>query len=558
MMTPPHARAKEIVLAALKPSLATSPHDERVASHLVARAARRLEIVSLTVLVLVLILWGLINLLEGDLAEEFASLHQWAPPVTVIVGSAAMLVIARSQRFTSPTLVRIGLVYEVIISVAMVCAAHLGTFRDADPASLTIDRTGLSGVAPWTLFFTVLVPARPRDALMALAASASAVPLVYLAQVRIGWAPALSVAPFLQVFVFPYMANMVLAYVAARIVHQLGVEVRQAHEMGSYRLDVLLGRGGMGEVWRASHRMLARPAAIKLIRRDALASDPALATLAVERFEREAQVTASLQSPHTVALYDFGETDDGALFYVMELLDGVNLDAIVQRFGPLPPERVVHVLRQVCASLAEAHHRGLVHRDIKPANIYLCRRAMEHDVAKVLDFGIVKKVITRDGPTVSALTRADAVTGTPAFMAPEIAMASTVDGRADLYALGCVAYWLLTGRVVFEGATPLAVIVAHVQRAPMPPSATSEFIVPESLDRLVLDCLAKDPSARPESAEALSARLAAVPLARPWTEMDAARWWDAHQPSAMSANAPALGSAAAHIDAQHTGSTTRL
>jgi serine/threonine-protein kinase len=536
-VSPLDHHAKHRVLAALKPTRATTPHDSRVASHLVVRAARRLEIVSFTVLILVLILWGLIKFLQGTLGEEFRSLHQWVPPVTMIVGSAAMVAIARSGRCISPTLIRIGLFYEVVMSVALVCAAYLGTFRDVDPASLTIERTGLSGVAPLTLFFTVLVPARPREALIALIASTSAVPLVYLAQVRIGWAPALMVFPFLQVFVFPYIAVTVLAYVAARLVHQLGVEVREAHELGSYRLEVLLGRGGMGEVWRASHRMLARPAAIKLIRRDALASDPASAAVAVERFEREAQVTASLQSPHTVALYDFGETDDGALFYVMELLDGVTLETIVRQFGPLPPERVVHVLRQVCGSLAEAHHHGLVHRDIKPANIYLCRRAMEHDVAKVLDFGIVKKVMTADAQAVSVLTRSDAVTGTPAFMPPEIATASTVDGRADLYALGCVGYWLLTGRMVFEETTPLAVILAHVQKTPLPPSAVSELPIPEALDRLVLECLAKDPAVRPESAEALSTRLAAVPFAHPWSEMDAARWWESHQPSAPSESA---------------------
>lgn len=178
------------MLAALKPTRATTPHDSRVASHLVVRAARRLEIVSLTVLILVLILWGLINLLQGRLGDEFRSLHQWVPPMTMIIGSAAMLAIARSRRCMSPTLVRIGLVYEVVMSVALVCAAHLGTFRDADPAILTIERTGLSGVAPLTLFFTVLVPARPREALIALIASASAVPLVYVAQVQAGWAPA--------------------------------------------------------------------------------------------------------------------------------------------------------------------------------------------------------------------------------------------------------------------------------------------------------------------------------------------------------------------------------
>ena len=333
-------------------------------------------------------------------------------------------------------------------------------------------------VVPWTMFFTVLVPARPREALIALVISNAFVPLLYLQQVHIGAAPALSVGQFLPIFVLPYAANTVLAYVAARVVHSLGVEVRRAHDLGSYRLDVLLGRGGMGEVWRASHRMLARPAAIKLIRRDTLARDPALAATAVDRFEREAQVIASLQSPHTVALYDFGVTDDGSLFYVMELLEGVNLETLVRKFGPLPPERVVYLLRQACSSLAEAHHRGLVHRDIKPANIYLCHRGMEHDVVKVLDFGIVKKAVTDNEPAARALTTANDIAGTPDFMAPEIAMgAANIDGRADIYALGCVAFWLLTGRPVFEEATPMAAIIAHVEisryRRALPPSSKS-------------------------------------------------------------------------------------
>jgi serine/threonine-protein kinase len=308
--------------------------------------------------------------------------------------------------------------------------------------------------------------------------------------------------------------------------------VRRAHELGSYQLETLLGRGGMGEVWRASHRTLARPAAVKLIRRDTLANDPAVAATAVARFEREAQVIASLQSPHTIELYDFGTTEDGTLFYVMELLDGIDLEALVRRFGPLPAERTVYVLRQVCASLAEAHRRGVVHRDIKPANIYLCRRGIEHDVVKVLDFGLAKQAVTEEGVAAAVLTRANAVAGTPLYMAPEIALGqSPVDGRSDLYALGCVAFWLLTGRVVFEAATPTAAIVAHVQREPVPPSSLSEVPVPGPLDRIVLDCLAKDPAARPQNPEELTARLDAVPLGRRWSESEAARWWEAHRPS---------------------------
>ena len=525
-------QGRPVLRAHRKATIATGPTDSRVASHLVAQAARRLEIVSSVALIAVLLLWLVVNFLEGELDNEFSSPLQWAPPIAALTSSFAMLLIARSGRWSSATLIRIGLVYEVVMSLSVACGAYLVAFQGLNASDLTNDRIGVNGVVPWTMFFTVLVPARPREALVALVLSNAFVPLLYLQQVHVGVAPALSVGQFTPIFVLPYAANIVLSYVAARVVHHLGVEIRRAHDLGSYRLDALLGRGGMGEVWRASHRMLARPAAIKLIRRDTLARDPAMAATAVDRFEREAQVIASLQSPHTVALYDFGVTDDGSLFYVMELLEGVNLETLVKRFGPVPPERVVYLLRQACASLAEAHHRGLVHRDIKPANIYLCQRGMEYDVVKVLDFGIVKKAVTDDEPSVRELTRANDVAGTPEYMAPEIAMGTgSVDGRTDIYALGCVAFWLLTGRPVFEEKTPMAAIIAHVQRQPISPSTATEFEVPPALDQIILDCLSKDPEARPATADALSTRLAAISFARPWTEQSAFRWWDAYRPS---------------------------
>lgn len=516
-----------------KSASTTVQTDQQVASHLVVQAARRLEIVSSVALMAVLLLWLLVNVLEGEIANELASAEQWAPPITALTSSALMLLIARSGRFSSATLIRIGLVYEVVMSVSVACGTYLVAFHGLSASDLTNDRIGVNGVVPWTMFFTVLVPARPREALAALVVSNAFVPLLYIQQVYAGVAPALSVGQFVPIFVLPYAANIVLSYVAACVIHRLGVEVRQAHDLGSYRLDVLLGRGGMGEVWRASHRMLARPAAIKLIRRDTLALDPALAATAVDRFEREAQVIASLQSPNTVALYDFGVTDDGSLFYVMELLEGVNLETLVKKFGPLPPERVVYLMRQACSSLAEAHHRGLVHRDIKPANIYLCHRGMEHDVVKVLDFGIVKKAaVADDEPAARELTRANQVAGTPEYMAPETVTGhGVVDSRADLYALGCVAFWLLTGRPVFEEKTPMAAIIAHVQQQPIAPSTATEFEVPAALDQLILECLAKDPEARPVSAEVLSTRLAAISFARPWTEQSALHWWDAYRPS---------------------------
>jgi serine/threonine-protein kinase len=280
----------------------------------------------------------------------------------------------------------------------------------------------------------------------------------------------------------------------------------------------------MGEVWRARHRMLARPAAIKLIRASAGASPEA-----ARRFEREAQVIASLRSPHTVELFDFGVAADGAFYYVMELLDGLDADSLLRRFGPVPPERAVHVLRQICHSLSEAQSHGLVHRDIKPANIFLCRYGEEYDFVKVLDFGIVGTV--RDGADASPVqTVENAIQGTPAFIAPEQAMGGELDGRADIYATGCVAYWLLTGQFVFTADSPMGLILQHAQTPPTPPSARTSQPIPRALEELVLSCLAKDPADRPQSARELSARLASVELMGQWTQGRAEEWWTTHQP----------------------------
>ncbi len=323
-----------------------------------------------------------------------------------------------------------------------------------------------------------------------------------------------------------------MAYVGARVVYSLGTEVSRARELGSYHLVELLGQGGMGEVWRAKHRLLARPAAIKLIR-PSLTSDgrPGVSEDAQRRFEREAQVIARLRSPHTVNLFDFGIASDGSFYYVMELLEGLNADVLVQRTGPLPAERVIHLLRQVCHSLSEAESIGLVHRDIKPANIFLCRYGEELDFVKVLDFGIVKS--TRDATeTGLALTQEMSVQGTPAFIAPEQALGgSDLDGRADIYATGCVAYWLLTGQLVFTAETPLALLMHHAHTAPIPPSAHTELPIPAALDDLVLSCLAKNPKERPQTARELSHRLSAIEGANAWTEDRARDWWGIHQPA---------------------------
>jgi serine/threonine-protein kinase len=300
--------------------------------------------------------------------------------------------------------------------------------------------------------------------------------------------------------------------------------------MGSYHLGELLGRGGMGEVYRATHRMLARPAAIKLIRPDSLGGvDSEGADMAVKRFRREAEVAASLRSPHTVELYDFGVTENQTMYFVMELLDGIDLETLVRDHGPVPPRRVIHIMRQVCESLEEAHVAGMVHRDIKPANIHIGRLGLRYDFVKVLDFGLVKPVGGKIDQH-SLATAAGLTPGTPAYMAPEMAMAEPVDGRADLYALGCVGYYLLTAQLVFTGETSLQVIVKHLQNEPIPPSRRTNVDIPEALEGIILKCLGKQPDDRPATAGELSKALAAVPV-EPWTEDEAKRWWTEKAPA---------------------------
>jgi eukaryotic-like serine/threonine-protein kinase len=321
------------------------------------------------------------------------------------------------------------------------------------------------------------------------------------------------------------------AAMGARVVYRLGREVAAARELGSYRLEKKLGQGGMGEVWRAHHRMLARPAAIKLIRPQTGNGRAGISADLVRRFEREAQVIARLRSPHTVDLFDFGIADNGSFYYVMELLEGLDTDTLVRRFGPVPAERAVFLLCQICHSLSEAEACGLIHRDIKPANIFLCRYGEDCDFVKVLDFGLVKAFDeTDDGAP--GLTRENVVQGTPAFIAPEQALGrASLDNRVDIYAIGCVAYWLLTGQLVFTAENPMGLLLQHVHSVPALPSSRTELPIVPALDELVLACLAKDPADRPQSARELSNRLSDINGLAPWTQQQAREWWSRHQPA---------------------------
>ena len=304
---------------------------------------------------------------------------------------------------------------------------------------------------------------------MASLAAASTWPLAYAVGLRLGNPPAGASIVVLN-GLENYLAA-ILALLPSLVLRRLGAAVQKAREMGSYELVERLDRGGMGEVWRARHRMLARPAAIKLIRPDRLGlAHGQAADNIVLRFEREAQATAALHSPHTVELYDFGVTREGTFYYVMEILDGLDLESLVRRFGPVPAERAAHLLVQACDSLDDAHFAGLIHRDIKPANLYACRRGRRYDFLKVLDFGLVKSSWA-DASSDPALSRESAITGTPAYLAPEVVLGErAIDGRVDIYGLGCVAYWLVSGQRVFEGATSMELVLHHVQTAPVPPS----------------------------------------------------------------------------------------
>jgi serine/threonine-protein kinase len=372
----------------------------------------------------------------------------------------------------------------------------------------------------------MILPATPRRMLAASLASAATDPIAAWIG-HLNGAPVASLANTAALFM-PNFACAVVAVLPAHVLQRLGRRLVEAQELGSYQLLELLGRGGMGEVWRARHRLLARTAAIKLIRPELLGAGTIGETQAMlRRFEREAQATAALTSPHTIRVFDFGETGDQRFYYVMELLEGRDLHALVREFGPVPAARALFLLRQMCHSLAEAHARGLVHRDVTPSNVYLCRMGLDYDFVKVLDFGLVKFNGLRSFEP-EPKGNPQTTTGTPAFMAPEIILGAEVDQRADVYAIGCVAYYLLTGQPVFEAGTPRELFTMHLNAAPIPPSQRTELPIPRDLDAIVLACLEKNPSRRPQDAAAVLDMLRHCRTRDAWNNELASGWWERH------------------------------
>jgi serine/threonine-protein kinase len=387
------------------------------------------------------------------------------------------------------------------------------------------DRRYVSWNTILILVYAMVVPTSPLKMFAACLVAASMDPLaVALANVRGVTAPSVTRAIFLY---YPNYLCAVIAVLPSIALHRMGQKITSAHKLGSYELVEPLAHGGMGEVWRAEHRLLVRPAAIKLVRPEMLGvASEQEARVVLRRFEREAQATAVLNSPHTIDLFDFGLTRDGAFYYVMELLIGRDLQSLVRDFGALPADRVTYLLRQVCHSLAEAHVRGLVHRDIKPANVYVCRMGLDYDFVKVLDFGLVR--FSTGGASSLLLSASDQVTsGTPGYMAPEVILGEAqVDPRADVYSIGCLAYWMLTGHLVFDADSPMKMLMDHIDAAPVPPSRRSELPIPPELDQIVSACLEKDPSRRPQNAEVLLEML--LQYESTWSRHAARQWWESH------------------------------
>jgi eukaryotic-like serine/threonine-protein kinase len=474
-------------------------------------------------------LWALtifMNTLVAPWLGEMAFLQAiWPFPgllvATVGIASSILITVLAGRLSGRPILLDVGSGYLVLQCLLV---AILGQWAPV-PISPRV-----SWVCIPILFYPAIVPNTPRKTLVTSLLAASMEPLALgLSALR-----GVEVNTSLFYLLWDFLPNYVCAFlvvIPVKIIHSLGQQVKRARELGSYRLEEPLGKGGMGEVFRATHQMLARPAAVKLIRPEVLgSSSPSAARVIVERFRREAEAAASLRSPHTISLYDFGVAQDGTFFLVMEMLDGLDLETLVERYGPVPPERAVHLLRQACESLEEAHTRGLVHRDIKPSNVFTCRMGLAVDFVKVLDFGLVK-AIGEQSREATLLTAPDSTTGTPAYIAPEMVRGDgPVDHRVDIYTLGCVGYWLLTGRLVFEAASALQVMYQHANAKPVPPSQRSELEISPELDNVILACLAKLPDERPQTAGEVSRRLAAAVSGDGWTEERAHRWWELHHP----------------------------
>ncbi len=525
---------QDIVRASTPGQVTATPveYDAPLSPRLASQASRRLCWVSLLAAVTTVFAFVFQRVVQPEIIPIQQDPVNALALLANVLGAAGLIALQHYRVVPPTTIIQLGMAFELIV------AFSISTFETSIPFDPNASVRGGSMLSLWIIIVGFLVPNRPPVTLTVALLAASTWPLAYFINVaRLDLVP-LPANRLVAWMFLPYLSAL-WAYFIARRVYGMEVAAQKAQDLGSYHLEALIGAGGMGEVWRARHKMLAREAAIKIIRPELIQGASARqADVAMRRFEREARVTADLQSPHTVYLYDFGTSRDGHFYFVMELLDGVSLQKLVQTFGPQPGSRVIHVLRQVCLSLEEAHSRGMVHRDLKPSNIMVCKVALQHDFVKVLDFGLVKPTQTDE---VTHLTVDGVSAGTPGYIAPEIAMGEErIDARADIYTLGCVAYYLLTGTLVFNETSPTAMAVAHVQKTPVPPSDRTELPISQDLQAVVLQCLAKKPGDRPPGARALIRMLDACVDAKQWCSEDADAWWRTHLPPSSSHRKPVL------------------
>ena len=448
-----------------------------------------------------------------------------ARPLRVIRG--AELVVVATSTLAAGSAIRVA-EPGLIASVSEYCIVH-GGFAGLDRGLLRLVTeqagmlTALLAATQILALRSALVPSSLRHSL----AMVTVVGLPLTISSGLGrpamWPAGFTLVPREHSFLFIFgtvwwLFTSAVCAVIARIVHRLEVEVEAARRLGQYELGEKLGEGGMGVVYRARHALMKRPVAIKLLPPEQAGQD------AIARFEREVQLSSQLSHPNTVVIHDYGHTPEGIFYYAMELIEGATLEQVIHATGPMPSCRVVHVLHGVAGALAEAHERGLVHRDIKPANILLGPRGGEPDVVKVLDFGLVRSV-----RAAAELTNAGVLMGTPLYMSPEaIKSPERVDGRGDLYALGAVAYYLLSGRHVFEAETAIEICAKHLHDPPAPLAGRVPDLDGE-LAKLVLACLAKEPAGRPGTARELLERLEQCPSRAGWTRARAATWWQEHR-----------------------------
>jgi serine/threonine-protein kinase len=467
------------------------------------------------------------HLILRAVAPETRTAHPTLTLVSVVAtalgGTATSWLLRGGRPRSRATLHGIELVAGVLISALLTVGIAVPTGR-IDEVYINVFLAGFT-----LLGRALFVPSSSRRTLW-LSLGFMTPPMIAIVVIGATATERLSLpaAGFITTSVFLCGFPVLLATMSSRVITGLRQRVREARRLGQYTLGEKIGEGGMGAVYKAQHALLRRPTAIKLLRADRSGDD------AIRRFEREVQLTAELTDPHVIAIFDYGRSPDGVFYYAMEYLDGIDLETLVRDFGPQPPGRVIAILRQVCEALDEAHGRGLIHRDIKPANVILCERGRRADVAKVVDFGLVK-----DLDADASASSTGMIAGTPAYLSPEaIDAPSSVGPASDLYSLGAVAYYLLTGATVFDARTLPELCERHLHATPAPPSSRTEAAIPAPLEALVMACLAKRPADRPASASALRDALAALAGAAPWSDDAAAAWWQSFRARAA-ARAPA-------------------